>query len=389
MEISIVRWPGTSVFGTRLTRLRRRLGIRRSILPTLVNTRIDRYRLRRRRRPGLPEGLGRESIERVALEQTKMHVVRCSHEPLRSWKSSRVAHVELELSDGSSLFYVFKDAIYDDADYPAVAGLDHPVGFPESSLYRLATSDPLAYAPQVFCREESADHVRQTYLLEDVAQTHHPVYSERDKRPLLEAMPVFHENLERWVARNPDHVLLVYDRDFVVDLLEHARRGLERLASTTDFEGASDVRSVWSDVADYLLDSRNLRRRDLRPIHGDFSTTNAFVARRGIPKLVDWEWSAMGTRHDEIASLVKRRDPRLEEKALDMLANLEPRIGRRGHEELLWWSRAFTVVRDAALLSHQYVGTPDPPDFVLERALGLWHGYVRTARGLRVSILTG
>jgi hypothetical protein len=356
--------------GTRFHRLRRQLGVNRSLLPVFINRQLDRSRREAHRVDGLPGGLTRELVSDVVARRRNAGVVGCSYVTLGSWKLSEVSHVRIELDDGTSKDVVFKDSRYGPSEYPAIVGFNHPVGQPEYSVYGTCDGDLLDFVPQVMTVEEVKPNVHYRYLLEDLTRRFHPVYGSGDKRRLLKIMPELHRALAAWES-GKDVRMLRYDEELVADLLDHARGGLEELEREAGTGIAEEVLAVWPLTVRFLLDEKNLARRRLRPIHGDFNTGNAFSARGRGARLIDWEWTGLGMPHDDVASLLKRRNSGLERVAMETLRIQDPSLSMEDHRELLAWSRLFTVLRDASLLSHQYLGLDRPPVSELRDETGI------------------
>jgi hypothetical protein len=368
-----------------LHRFRRLLGLRRSLLPAYLNRRLDESRLHQGWNSGLPVTLDRGVLRSVVRERRNADFVSAGHVSLQEWKTSSAYRLELELSDGTSWSLVYKDARFSDEEYPAAAGLHEPLGIAEYALYSHLTPEMENFIPRVFFMRRGDAPDTYQYLMEDLSPRFHPVYSERDKRVLLDRMPEIHEALATWATVNPPESLLVYDVEFVRHVLHHAENGLKGFASRNGLEAEDAIWRIWPEIVEFLTSDRNLARRHLRPIHGDFNTKNAFLSSRrrsGEVRLVDWEWFGMGTPHDDVASLLKRHNPSLKEHALRMLADRADDLSVTDHRELLWWSRLFTAVLDASLLSHQELGLSEAPPVVARRARGLWNGLLRTHANL-------
>jgi Phosphotransferase enzyme family len=380
---------GRSSVVAKLHRLRRRVGLDRSILPSVVNRLIDRRRLAAGMVRGLPKGLDHASLAVAVRDQKGSDFTAVRHAPLQAWKLESANIVWIRLQDGTRWSLVFKNAQFDHDDYPAIRGLSFQVGVPEYSVYSTMTPRLRHFSPEIYAAWELQHGTRYQYIMEDLRTGFHPVYGRRDKASVLRNVISLHDALSNWVAEKGDEHLLRYDRDYVVELIHHAEVGLDRLAVTGGQSITEDVRRVWPDVVGYLLAERNLARRQLRPIHGDLNTKNCFVSNKhgDEVRFVDWEWCGYGTMHDDVASLLKRSDRGLDEQALHMISQVEPHLPERDHLELIWWSRLATAVRDASLLSHQLAGLEDPPAVVAGRAMGLWGSLIKKHARFREALM--
>lgn len=350
----------------------------RSVLPAAVNRSIDKKRLELRVEEGLPQGFDPSLLAAIVRRERDTGFVAVRHAPLQAWKLTSAYVVWMSLEDGTSWTLVVKDARFGDDDFPAIRGLSFEPGVPEYSLYSKMTSSLQRFTPRIYGVAELESGKHYQYVMEDLSVRHHPLYNERDRIRILGRVADVHEALRDWVGKNESTSLLTYDRDYVNEIILHAESGLDSMSGIGRRDIIEPVRAIWPDVVAYLTAERNLSRRRLRPIHGDLNTKNCFVPNSNSDqaRIVDWEWSGYGTVHDDVASLLKRSNRKLDERALRIIGRIEPELGEQDHLELLWWSRLATAVRDASLLSHQLAGLEEPSAVIARRACGLWRGLV-------------
>ncbi len=343
-----------------LRELNRRIG--RRFLPHSQKTRI---------RSGPPPGLPLQTLEAVLHEHYGDDLRTLRHEHLSGWKSAGAYRLHIRTTGGSSRSLVYKRAVYDPEETPALREFPLAPGPPEFLIYRSAVAALEPYLPRRTLCREIREHREYEYLFEDLNATHTPLSATDDQAAAAVSaaarLPLVHAALREWSAQEAATAdLLRYDEQFACRLQRYARTAIERYARATSSDIGRRVIEAWPRIEDRHL-AGVPSKRELTPIHGDFNRSNIHWPRdeTGPMKLVDWEWSGFGLPEADLVSLTKGLPSPVLDEALGAFAGgaRSPAIAR--HRTRIDWCLLDRGILDAAFLANEYLARWRPPDWVL------------------------
>lgn len=203
-----------------------------------------------------------------------------------------------------------------------------------------------SYLPGVYHVGEAG--FRYEVLLEDLA----PVQSAGPATvgKVLRALPDLHDSLQDFIAeRDPDR----FTRDASAYRDAIAACTIEAIVSYREAHGSRRAASVGAQegpVAEWQ--SKKLSGLALRPIHGDFTSSNVLF-RRGEPgfKVIDWERTMIGYPHQDLAALVRRMPARVQHEAVELYATTAPDAPPETHRSAYAFCKRMHKLKEAAIWS--------------------------------------
>jgi hypothetical protein len=323
-------------------------------------------RLNGRRGPtavqGLPEGIAFETLNELCVHHLGEPIKHVSHVHLSGWKPSGSYRLLLQTERGCHWRLVYRNAIYHPDHIPALAGLPIIPGHGEYLVYSNARGALAKYLPAVHWCSEVVPGEHYQYLLEDLGDEYRKANTPEAILRAGAELHAVHRAMEEWSASVDHSRLLRYDDEFSTALREYARTNLEVYVRKTPSEGVAEVLELWPRIAE-VHGRREFRDlRTIRPIHGDFNTSNILIHREYPDriKLIDWEWAGHGTAHADLASLLKRATPAVEEHALATFFRQCNRLSLHEHRRLYEWCQLERGLTDAAFLAVQHIECSGP-----------------------------
>jgi len=316
---------------------------------------------------GIPDGVTFETLNESCLHQIGEPIRHVSHVHLSSWKSSGSYRLLMQTERGRHWSMIYRNAIYDPDNIPALVGLPIMPGPAEYLVYSNARGALAKYLPSVHWYSEVDPGKKYQYLLEDLGDEYQRANTPEGILRAAAELHSVHRAMEEWSLTVDRSCLPRYDSVFSAGLWEYARKNLQRYVCTTTSKCAAEVLELWSRIAE-VHESREFR--DLQTIcliHGDFNPANILIHKR-FPnriKLVDWEWAGFGTAHADLASLLKASTPAIEEQALTTFSNQDTRFPPDKHRRLYEWCQLERGLLDAAFLAVQHIKCPPPPTLSL------------------------
>ena len=308
---------------------------------------------------------------------------------LSAWRRSGAYRVMIETRGGRTGSVIYKDAVFDTRDMPAVANLGARPGISEYLVYRDAREGLRRHLPEVFHCEEIVPFAHYRYLLEDLRPTHRDTFAPADTVDAARALPSLHDALlesmsDAWRANMPH-----YDAAFSAELQEYARTSLEAFHRTEGDRLVNRVLDLWPAIT-ALHGRAEFHTGELRPIHGDFSRANTMVdtSKPGPHKAIDWDWAGLGKRHTDLATLVGPTGRKIEDAALAAFASQDPALSPEAHRRLYLWCKLERSLLDASFLGNQYVeadfeqrmNIPRRVHVQMRRALDTYHDLAEATR---------
>jgi len=332
----------------------------KSILDRYLFSRLRRFAWKQRTRKvtirGLPEGLQIDILEELAEKQFDAKLVDVSYVHLSSWKNTGAYRLNLRLSNGRTWSLIYKNAIYDHLQIPALADFPVMPGKPEFLVYSAADQGLRDYLPVVQHCRELIPGKHYVYILQDLDRDHVQLAQNHDNFIFaVRQSIVLHQAMQSWMIKVDSSKLLQFDRQYSRALRKYAKRNLELYAQRMGDEEVFKVLDLWPQISELHDRDEFYEPQAYGMIHGDFHANNIYV-NQGAPRsirLIDWEWSGIGKIHADIASLLKRASPELEKKAFDLYTELLPNFSAQTHLRYYEWCHLERGLQAAFLAMQQ------------------------------------
>ncbi len=325
---------------------------------------------------GVPLGVTLDALHAVSHQIISRGPARVSHLHLSGWKTTGAYRLFLEAEDGAKGSVIFKNALYDFDQIPALREFPVLPGHSEFSIYSHNLQAELDFVPRAFHIHQIESRRHYQYYLEDLA-THHSRLSRytdylqvaRQLPDLYQAMALL---LQQEVAPDVNPAFLSFDQQFSAFLVAYVEESLPKYFSIAGGEVLEVFLSLWPKIA--RLHQKNEFHEMYTPclIHGDLNHTNIWLRRGGRLqlKLVDWEWAGYGYPHADLVSLLKFAPPDIEWRALKAYSQVDRQLSFDGHRRLYNWCKLERGLLDASFMASQAIGADSQPRIDLS-------GYVR------------
>lgn len=316
-----------------------------------------RERVRKRWRTGPPPGLDRDVWARIFREHGHPRIVEMKHQHVSGWKDAGAYRVSLTAADGSCLSLIFKNARVDALDIPAFRELPVRPGPSEFHIYRNRTGALSAVTPAVYYCEEVLAGRHYRFVLEDLGpHSVNPATPDDTIRAATQLAKV-HAALEEAVDEEARELILHYGDELFDRLLTYAGRNFDRYVAATGDRNPVRVRELLPDLQTLRRDLDPYSLAPSRPVHGDYNKANIFFGTEDTSTIhvIDWEWAGVGLPHADLASLLKRDDPALEQVALARYASQLPSSAWKQHLHAYEWCQLERGLLDAGFLAAQQV----------------------------------
>jgi hypothetical protein len=310
---------------------------------------------------GIPDGITFDTLNQLCLKHQDQPLTRASYAHISGWKSSGAFLLWLHLHNGAEWRVVYKNAVYTPDDIPAVIGLPVRPGPPEYTVYSQGSNGLADYLPAVYLSEEVTPGKHYHYVMEDISANYRPLtYKSAQIMDVAANLSSLHEIMKKWAHSIEEHHLLRFGETFSMGLVEYARTNLERYARVVASPMVLKVNQEWMPVIDAYLRHRVFAQRTLGPVHGDFSPANIYLSREEPSrlKILDWEWAGVGVPHADLAALLKRADPKIEQRALARYVEHDRTLSPDQHRQVYEWCQLERGLLDAAYLAKQYLDAP-------------------------------
>lgn len=331
---------------------------------------------------GLPPSTTFELVNDICIKQTGQRLHRVSYQHLSGWKATGAFRLFAELSDGQKWTVIFKNAVYDYAHIPAVDGLPVRPGPPEYAVYAGQGTSLSAYLPEVYWAATIIPGKHYRYFLEDLHSAFKPLsYSSPDIPEIAARLPALHAAMQTWQEEYGESELLEYGPRFSEQLAAYAAKHMDRYLKIRLNEDVKKFMGLWDRITAVYQQLAEASRQVLGPVHGDLSPANIYVSQSEPVsiKVLDWEWAGVGFPQADLAALVKRSSPELEQRALFRYCEEQPALTVKEHRQLFEWCQLERGILDAGFLAKQQVDSTGPSDSVdryisrsLQRA---WQAY--------------
>lgn len=314
--------------------------------------------------PGLPPGLPVELLDQVCRDVQSRPLSRSKFEHLSGWKESGAYRVEATLRGGKRWRLIYKDANYALDQLPALKGLPYRPGPPEFTLYHNPPELLVSFLPQCYWCEETQPNLRYRYLLEDLSEQYVRIRGEVDLLAAVEMLLPLHGALEScWFEAESG--LLRYDKAASSQLEFYTSEILGCYQQKHPGQTIDEFLKYWPEIQKIHRDIHLFDQPLFTVVHGDLNTTNIYRGQRQRDdfRLVDWEWAGWGNTYLDLACLLKRAEPELEERALQIYAGSRPLRTLSEHRVAYQWSQLDRGLLDASYIAAQVLDNPYRSDW--------------------------
>lgn len=309
---------------------------------------------------GFPEGFPLDIYREVCQREFRQQIARGSHSHLSGWKAAGAFRIHLRFAKGKRGTLIYKTSRVDLDRTPALKGLPVLPGPPEHLIYSTLEGSLRDFLPIPFHTWEAVPGQEFHFLLEDLRPNHRKAPGPQDTLSAAAALPHLHRAMQLWVERADTAGLIQYDPEVSAALLHYAARNLERFLEKTGNEMAAQVLRLLPRIATRLDEEVFHSHLPLQPIHGDYNKANILIHRKDPEKVkvLDWEWAGMGIPHADLASLLKRATPEIEQLALQAFIRGKGELSASLHHRLYEWCQLERGLCDAAFLAVQHLDGP-------------------------------
>lgn len=327
--------------------------------------------------PGWPEAVDPSAVVDAVTEELGTPITGVTHSSLSGWKRLGAYRIHASGAHGRSVDLVLKTAVYGAEVTPATLALGVEPGPPEYAVLGLRDGALAPFLPRVLVRSELRSGGGYLYLMEDLAAGHRPMYGVAEFLAAAASLPRLHSAIESH-AGQLDPVLLELDHHTLVPRL---RAALGRLATDRCTALVPDLLERWSEIESiYAEDGPRAR------IHGDLNHANVLVPRRrGSMKVLDWEWAMRADPVDDLASMLKLVDERLQRRAIlgyaSSSGSSETEVRRRYLR-----ARVRRLVLDTAFLGLQDAEVAEPVPWLQRSIVGSARDALRTLRRVEAGV---
>jgi len=310
--------------------------------------------------PGLPEGLSFDALNELCLLSLREPLLHASYYSLSGWKKSNTYRLILETENGAKLSLIYKNAAYEHDMIPALRSLPINPGPPEYTIYSQANGEIIKYLPAIHMCQEVIPGLHYRYLMQDLSKHYRSARDKKDILSITSELTKLYDNIgECHFSLNEDS-FIIYDEDLSSRLKTYIIEGLERYCGTTNGTAVSSVCDSWEKIS-ALYDEKCDYSTLSTIIHGDSNLANILVHKQNGDKIkfIDWEWAGIGLPHQDLASLLKRANPGVEESALEIFSKYNRSLSVGEHLRLYEVCQLERGLIDCAFLANQVIGSTD------------------------------
>lgn len=307
---------------------------------------------------GVPEGLQFDELNELCLDYIKHPLKDVSYYHLSGWKKSNTYRLLLETEKGDKWSLIYKNALYRQDIIPALGNFPINPGPPEYTIYSKAEGEITKYLPIIYrcCEIHAGSHYM--YLMQDLNANYRPAGGKRDILCITAELTKLYDIFGEY--RFDEDSLIRYNRELSTRLQTYIIYNLERYANATDSKTVSAVCANWQKIAS-LYEEKYEYLWLSSIIHGDSNLANILVGRNYVDgiKFIDWEWAGIGLPHQDLASLLKRAKPNVEEAALSIFSKNNKQITIAEHKRLYEICQLERSLIDSAFLAKQTTCTTE------------------------------
>ena len=291
-------------------------------------------------------------------------IVSVAHLPISGWKDDVGAErLWVATDDGRSRTVVMKRLDYSMAALPAANMMPFDISQTERVIFAESGIDQrfIPNALAIIGPDDLYDDARALVVMEDLAPKWRRPRLHHDYALVVGRLDEIHRAITR-VTRDNLHQerLIRYDRVLAQPLSElFENRVMPELVASNEKE-LIKWPANWSMVKDLMV-SCALPEVPTTFVHGDFTPAHIFI--RWLPRrqlrLIDFEWVGVGFPHADLASLLKRARPSIEDLTLRLYAVRHREISPTQHRLVYEWCQLCRGLLDATyLVTHRRMVVP-------------------------------
>lgn len=301
---------------------------------------------------GVPEGLQFDELNELCLDYIKHPLKDVSYYHLSGWKKSNTFRLLLETEKGDKWSLIYKNALYRQDIIPALDNFPINPGPPEYTIYSKAEGEITKYLPTIYrcCEIHAGSHYM--YLMQDLNANYRPARGKRDILCITAELTKLYDIFGEY--RFDEDSLILYNRELSTRLQAYIIDNLERYASATNSKAVIAVCTNWQKISSLYEEKYNNSGLS-SIIHGDSNLANILVHNKygDRIKFIDWEWAGIGLPHQDLASLLKRAKPNIEEAALEIYSNNNHTLSLDEHKRLFEVCQLERGLIDSAFFASQ------------------------------------
>lgn len=308
---------------------------------------------------GVPVGLQFDELNELCLDYIKHPLKEVSYYHLSGWKKSNTYRLLLETEKGNKWSLIYKNALYRQDIIPALNNFPINPGPPEYTIYSKAEGGITKYLPTIFTCREIQSGWHYMYLMQDLNECYRPAGNKKDILSITAELTKFYDIIGSCDYNCDNNSLILYDRGLCARLQAYIINNLERYVSATSSKTVSAVCRNWQKIAGLYEDKYDYFRLS-SIIHGDSNLANILVHRKygDRIKFIDWEWAGVGLPHQDLASLLKRAKPNVEEDALEIFSKNNRSISIGEHKRMYEICQMERGLIDSAFFANQNANSP-------------------------------
>ncbi|MEQ9619028.1 MAG: aminoglycoside phosphotransferase family protein [Deltaproteobacteria bacterium] len=337
---------------------------------------------------GTPEGLGFDELDELCKSGVGNPLQSVSYCALSGWKKSGAFRLLLQTEAGDKWSIIYKNALYRQDIIPALNSFPINPGPPEYRIYSRAEGGITKYLPKIYMCREVISGLHYKYLMEDLNKHYRPARNKKDILYIASELAELYDKIGECNYSLSENLFIIYDRDLSSRLKTYIIEGLERYTGATKTSAVSTLCDNWEGISS-LYDEKYEYSGLNTIIHGDSNLANILVHKQndGTIKFIDWEWAGIGLPHQDLASLLKRARPEVEEAALEIFSKNDRSLSAGEHQRLYEVCQLERGLIDCAFLANQVAGSADKTKidikgYIEDSALRAVEAYNRLSRGL-------
>jgi hypothetical protein len=302
---------------------------------------------------GLPPGIDFETVSRICQHNFGEFVRRTSYLHISGWLQAGKYRLFLETRSTRLLQLVFKEVIVDEEHIPPLSTIRIVPGPSECAIYRSGSSQLLRYLPAVYLCDEITPQKHYRYILEDLQLDYRKPSTKDDIYLISRQLPKIHLAMKEWLESGGEDELIRYEGTFAESLHKFMIETIDALPNKKNSEILKRIQFSWKRIMQ-MLDRKNfVEFIPMRPVHGDFNTTNIRIHNKNADeiKLIDWEWAGIGVPHTDLASLLMSAPRQVEEEAMHNFFRHIKGWTLEDQIKLYWSCKLERGLLDAAFLS--------------------------------------
>lgn len=337
---------------------------------------------------GTPKGLRFDELNELCLLYFRHPLKHVSYYPLSGWKRSNTYRLLLETEKGDKWSIVYKNALYQHHIIPALDGFPINPGPSEYTIYSKAEGGITKYLPIIFMCREIKPGMHYRYLMQDLNKHFRPARDKKDILSITSELTKLYEMLRDCNYNINEDSLILYGGELSSRLQSYIIDSLEQYAGATNSKTVSSVCDKWDKIS-VLYDDKYDYSGLSTIIHGDSNLANILVHKQNGDniKFIDWEWAGVGLPHQDLASLLKRAKPSVEEAALEIFSKYDHDLSIDEHKRLYEVCQLERGLIDSAFLANQVAGSTaktkiDIAGYIEDSASRVIEAYNRLNRSL-------